>query len=115
MEVRSYIVISVIGCALATIFSRVTPLVLFSKFKISDNLNKWLRHIPIAILSALLASSLLLVDGKIAIDENLLIIIASIPACIIAAKTKSLILTAVSGIIVLMALRFLTAHFGIMV
>lgn len=105
MTVTSYGLAVIIGCCLVTLIPRITPIMLFSKFKIPQGLSKWLAHVPVAVMTALLVNELLIADGKISVSGNLYELIAAVPTFIVAIKTKSPILTVAVGVISLMLLR----------
>lgn len=105
MSLTEYGLIVIIGTCLVTLIPRIVPIMLFSKFHIPEKLSKWLEHVPIAVMTALLVNELLLQNGVIDLGANLLELIVAVPTFIIAIKTKSPILTVCVGIISLMILR----------
>lgn len=105
MTLSSYGLIVIIGCCLVTLIPRIVPIMLFSKIKIPDRLSKWLVHVPVAVMTALLVNELLIDGGKISVTGNLFELIAAVPTFIVAVKTKSPILTVAVGIISLMLMR----------
>lgn len=105
MEVSWTILIIIIGCALVTLIPRVLPLMLLSQMELPKSLVHWLKHVPVAVMAALLAQELFLSNNLFSISENFLKIIAAIPAFIIAILTKSLLGTVIVGVISMMFLR----------
>ncbi len=92
MEIRPEFLALVLGCALVTALPRVLPLVLLAKVQLPPWLADWLRYVPIAVLSALLAIELLNVGS-----------IGFIPiatALGVAAATRSLLGCVVAGVAV---------------
>jgi branched-subunit amino acid transport protein len=59
MDIRPEFLALVLGCALVTALPRVLPLVLLANVQLPPWLVDWLRYVPIAVLSALLALELL--------------------------------------------------------
>ena len=59
MEIRPAFLALVLACALVTAIPRVLPLVALSRVELPGWLLDWLRYVPIAVLSALLAIELL--------------------------------------------------------
>lgn len=106
MEVTSYVLLIIIGSAIVTFIPRVLPLVLFSRIQIPQWGINWLKHVPIAVMAALLAQELLIVENKFSITGNLLELLAAIPAFVIAILTRSLLGTVLVGVASLMILRF---------
>lgn len=107
MQVRPYILFVILGCALVTFIPRVLPLVFLSKVKLPEWGEKWLNQIPVAVMSALLAQGLLITNNKVSIFDNIIKLLAALPAFIIAIKTKNLLVTVVVGIFSMMLLRLI--------
>lgn len=68
---------------------------------------RWLKHIPVAILTALIAQELLLSDGTFSIADNILKLWAALPTFLVAIFTRSLLSTVLTGVISMMILRML--------
>lgn len=90
MDIRPEILGLVLACALVTAAPRVLPLVLLSRFRLPEIAEQWLRHVPLAVLQALLVLELL--GAGIA---GLLPIAAALA---VAARTGSLLGTVVAGV-----------------
>ena len=58
MEIRTEFLALVLACAAVTAIPRVLPLVALSRVQLPAWLLEWLRYVPIAVLSALLAIEL---------------------------------------------------------
>ena len=58
MEIRAEILGLVLACAAVTAAPRVLPLVALSRIELPGWLLGWLRHVPVGVLSALLALQL---------------------------------------------------------
>ncbi len=95
----------IFGCAIVTLLPRVVPLVLLSRIHLPTWLIDWLKHIPVAVMSALLAQELLLHDGKFSLTHHFLDLIAAIPTFLVALYTRSLLGTVLVGILSMMVLR----------
>ncbi len=59
MEIRPEFLGLVLACAFVTAVPRVLPLVALSRMELPGWLRDWLRHVPVAVLAALLAIELL--------------------------------------------------------
>ncbi|MFJ7679613.1 AzlD domain-containing protein [Peribacillus sp. NPDC097264] len=105
MEINAYIFYVILGAAIVTVIPRVLPLVLLSKMHIPEWGINWLKHVPVAVMAALLAQELLLVDQSFSLRENLLSLAAALPTFAIAIFTRSLLITVLGGVLSLMALR----------
>lgn len=101
------IVLIIIGMSIVTHIPRIMPLVVLSKLNLPPLLLCWLKYIPVAVLSALLAPAILMPEGKLAIGLDNKYLIASLPCFIISIKTKNLFLTVVTGIITMMLLQLI--------
>ena len=92
MEIRAEFLGLVLACALVTAVPRVLPLVALSRMQLPGWLLDWLRYVPVAVLSALLAIELLSAGA------------AGVPAIAaavaVAFMTRSLLGTAVAGMAV---------------
>jgi branched-subunit amino acid transport protein len=104
MEVRAEFWIMVLGAALVTVIPRVLPLVVLSRMRIPEWGLRWLGHIPVAAMSALLAQALFVQDGTF--SPSFQGIAAALPAFAVAYWTRSLLLTVVTGIAATMLLRY---------
>jgi len=91
--------------SLATYLPRMLPMVLLSKFNLPPLFLKWLKLIPVAVLSALLAPAILAPQGEISIGLDNKAFIASIPCFLVAIKTKNLFLTVLVGILAMLLLQ----------
>ncbi|HDX9590807.1 TPA: AzlD domain-containing protein [Bacillus pseudomycoides] len=100
MEVRWDLLLVVLGCAIVTLLPRVIPLLVLSKIEIPEWGLRWLGHIPIAILAALLAQTLFMHE-TVKVDY----IVAAIPTFLVAIFTRSLLGAVLTGVIVVFLLR----------
>jgi branched-subunit amino acid transport protein len=87
----------VLACAMVTVLPRVLPLVLLSRFALPAWLRTWLAYVPPAVLAALLAIEVVLVDGQPAFEGNPALL-AIAPALAAATLTRSLIATVLAGV-----------------
>ena len=106
MEINSYILLVILGSAIVTFIPRVLPLVLLSQMQIPEWGIKWLKHVPVAVMAALLGQELLLSDNHFSVSDNLLELIAAIPTFFVAILTRSLLGTVLVGVATLMLLRY---------
>jgi branched-subunit amino acid transport protein len=99
----------ILGAALVTVVPRVLPLVLLSRMNIPDRAVRWLGHVPVAVLAALLAQSVLLADGQLDLSLSNLSLIAIIPTLLVALRTRSLVGTVLTGVVSMALLRLIFA------
>ena len=99
MRVETLTLITIIGMALVTYFTRVGGLWLMSRVEISPRLESCLTHLPGSILSAIAAPMVFAAD---------LIGLTGVAATVlVAVKTQNLLLAILTGVGVVCALRFL--------
>lgn len=100
MDVRPEILALILACAAVTAVPRVLPLVLLSRIALPRWLLAWLAYVPVAVLSALLAIEVLIVDAKPAVTAANPALLAILPALAVAGLTRSLIGTVLAGLAV---------------
>ena len=98
-EIRCIITFTSKGAV--TLVPRILPLLVFSKLQIPEWGLKWLNYIPIAILAALLAQVLFMHETM---QWDYLIV--AIPTFLVAIYTRSLLGTVLTGVVVIILLRF---------
>ncbi len=91
------VLLIVIGMALVTYLPRVLPVWLLSNREFPPVVARWLSYVPSAILSALLAPSLLIQDGQIALNLQNLPLLAAVPTFLVAWRTGSFFGTVAVG------------------
>jgi branched-subunit amino acid transport protein len=92
MDVRPEFLALVLACAAVTAIPRVLPLVALSRLALPGWLLGWLRYVPAAVLSSLLAVELASA-GKAGMP-------AIVAAFAVAFLTRSLLATAMAGVAV---------------
>lgn len=107
MTVRPSILLLFLGMALVTYLPRMLPIVVLSRFKMPPLLLKWLGFIPAAVLSALLASGVLLDGGQLSLPPQNPALLAALPAFAVAIWTRSLMGTVLVGIGAMALLRLI--------
>ncbi|GIP32825.1 branched-chain amino acid ABC transporter [Paenibacillus sp. J2TS4] len=96
-----------LGASAVTFLPRVLPLVVLSRIQLPEWGLRWLQHIPIAVMSALLAQELLVSNGSFL--PSWLGLLAALPTLVAAYLTRSLLITVVTGIAAMMLIRYLSA------
>ncbi len=107
MTVRPYVLAIILGTALVTVIPRVLPLALLSRIEIPARAVRWLGHVPVAVLAALLAQSVLLADGRLDLSISNLPLFAIVPTLLVALRTRSLVGTVLTGVAAMALLRLL--------
>lgn len=106
MEVRGTILLIILGTAIVTFIPRVLPLMVLSRMQLPQGVIQWLKHVPVAVMAALVAQELFLSDDKFSLLPNKLELLAFLPTLAVAIYTRSLLGTVLVGLISMMGLRF---------
>jgi branched-subunit amino acid transport protein len=105
VEVRASVLLIIVGCGLVTVLPRVLPLAILSRFELPDPVVRWLGYVPVAVLAALLAQTVLLAGGRIALPPENLAGLAILPALFVAIRTRSMLGTVAVGVVAMAVLR----------
>ncbi|MGI6091646.1 MAG: AzlD domain-containing protein [Veillonellaceae bacterium] len=103
---RSEIIFIIAGMALVTFATRYSCVALFRQTGMPDWLERWLKHIPPAILTALIVPALVMPTGQIDISLNNHYLLAGLVAALAAYKTRNIVTTLTLGLGTMLALRF---------
>lgn len=95
---------------LVTFIPRFLPLILLGNKKLPKKVIVWLSFIPAAVLSALLAPTILLQKGELFLSWDNTALIAFFPTFLLAYKTKNIFYT-VSGALIFYLLADFLAVF----
>lgn len=96
----------IIGCALVTWLPRILPFMFVRSVKLPDVVLKWLRYIPVCILSALVIENLLDTESQRYVTLDWPVFFTFIPTLGIALITKSLSITVFAGVLIMAGVRF---------
>ncbi|MCM0754976.1 AzlD domain-containing protein [Desulfovibrio aminophilus] len=86
---QKVIALIITGMALVTYLPRMIPAMALSSRRLNPLAERWLSHVPAAILAALLAPSLLAPEGRIQASADNLFLWIAVPCFILAIRTKS--------------------------
>ncbi len=104
---RNEVLLMITGMALVTYFTRFGSLALFRMTGIPPWLSRWLKHVPVAILTALIIPSLLLPRGSLDLSLHNHYLLAGIAAALVAYKTRNIIPTMGIGLLIMFVLRLM--------
>ena len=90
-----------VGMALVTYFTRYTMIAALGK-DMPSLLERWLRYIPPAVLAALIVPAILAPQGRLAVGLS---VWGALAGAIVAWRTRSVLWTIISGIVVFWILR----------
>ncbi|SHI87367.1 AzlD domain-containing protein [Desulfosporosinus lacus] len=104
---RSEVLYIIIGMTLVTYFTRFGALALFRFTGVPIWLNRWLKYVPVAILTSLIVPLLLSPKGYLDISLYNDYLIAGIAAAFVAYKSRNIIATLGLGMSVMFVLKLL--------
>jgi branched-subunit amino acid transport protein len=96
---QNLITLTILGMGLVTYIPRLIPLVILrDKGKLPPAVAAWLRHVPPAVLAAMLLPALVAGDGQPERMPGNLFLWAAVPTALVACKTHSLFGSVATGI-----------------
>lgn len=107
MTNQGWVFVTIVGMLVVTYLPRVLPLWLFSSRSLPPLVIAWLRYVPVAVLSAMLLPSLVLVEGDLSFGGTNLYFWAAVPTFFVAWKTRSLFASVLVGMAVVAGARTL--------
>ncbi|XEC93837.1 AzlD domain-containing protein [Paenibacillus tarimensis] len=107
MEVRAEFLFILAGVSLVTLLPRILPLVFLSRIQMPEQIQRFLRHIPVAVMAALLAQALLTADERLIPLSGNVNLLALIPTLFVAVVTRSLLGAVIAGMVSMMILQLL--------
>lgn len=96
----------IVGCAVVTWIPRILPFIFVKNVELPDVVMRWLKYIPVCILSALVFESLF-VEGERFVVPDWQSVAAFIPTLITALVTKSLSWTVIVGVVSMALVRLI--------
>jgi branched-subunit amino acid transport protein len=93
------ITLLILAIALGTLLFRLLPLALLSRMSLPEWLTDWLGLVPAAVLAAMLAQSLFVQDGRLALFWRNPYFLAAIPSFAVAWRTRSVLFTMLCGMV----------------
>lgn len=104
---RNEIILIIVGMTLVTFATRFSCVALFQQMGMPPWLERWLKHIPTAILTALILPALVLPKGQIDFSFHNHYLLAGIVATFVAYKSRNIIATLMLGMGTMLALHVL--------
>lgn len=104
MTTTTTMVLLIIGCMLVTWLPRILPFLFVRTVTLPDIVMRWLKYIPVCILSALVFETIFHVDGAF-VTIDWLHATALLLTLFIAIWTKSLSITVIVGVVTMALLR----------
>jgi branched-subunit amino acid transport protein len=97
--------IVILGMAVVTYIPRLVPVLLLSSTKLPKFMETWLRLVPVAVLTSLVAPSLFIQGEALAVGPENLFLWAAIPTGLVAWRTKNLFLSVLMGMAIVAVVR----------
>lgn len=92
--------------ALSNFAVRALPVRLLSGRELPPFFVTWLRYVPVPVLSAMLASEILVRQGRLALGPANLSLWVAVPTFFVAGVTRNLYLTVIAGMALLAGARW---------
>ena len=102
---RSEIFFIIAGMAIVTFATRFASVAILGQKKMPPGLERWLRHIPTGILTALIVPTLLLPKGYIDLSFDNHYLLAGLVAAAAAWKSRNMVATLILGMGTMFLLR----------
>ena len=96
----------ILGMAAVTYGPRLAPAWLLSRRELNPLLARWLSYVPVAVLGALTAQSVLAPAGSLDLSAGNLFLWASLPCFLLALRTRSFFGVVALGMGIVAAARF---------
>jgi branched-subunit amino acid transport protein len=93
-------IILIIGMMLVTFAARYPLMVLVGKIELPEQAFRALRYVPVAVLTAIIASEAFYRDSMLTVDLSNAYLYAGIITGLIAWRTKNLLMTIIGGMVV---------------
>jgi len=103
---ESMIMLTIIGMAVVTYLPRLAPLLALSGKQLPPAVTAWLRHVPPAVLAAMLLPLILMPGGALKLGFDNLYFWAAVPTFIAAVLSKSLFIPVIIGMLVVIVVRW---------
>ena len=102
------IIFIILGMAVVTYLPRFLPMYILTRLKIPQIVIDWLKYVPVAVLAALIVPGIITADREIFISLSNTYLLASLPAFLLALLTRSMLVTILAGMgLVVLLLQFL--------
>ena len=104
---RTEIFLIIMGMAAVTFFTRFAPVVLFRRTGVPVWFERWMKHVPTGILTALIVPALLLPKGYLDVSIHNHYLLAGLVATVATCLFRNAIITMSLGLVAMLSLRLL--------
>ena len=102
---QQHVLLIMVGMLVVTYLPRLLPMLLFLSRTLPPLIITWLRYVPVAVLSAMLLPSLIVVENQLDFRFTNIFFWAAVPTFIVAIKTKSLFAAVITGMVIVAITR----------
>ncbi len=95
----------IIGMAIATFITRIGSQMLFANTGMPPWMERWLKHVPTAFLTALVVPALIMPEGYIDLTLKNSYLLAGVLAAFTAYKTRNVLITILIGMTAVIVLN----------
>ncbi len=100
------ILLTILGMGVVTYLPRLLPTLLLASRELPGWAIAWLRYVPVAVLAAMLAPSLVVRQGHLDFSHSNLFWWAALPTFLVAWKTRNLFASVIVGMAGVAIARF---------
>jgi len=104
---RTEVILTLIGMGIVTYFTRSFFIVFLNGEVLPPFVKRWLGFVPVAVLTAIIAPIIIAPGGKLHLTYDSPYLIAGVFTAVVAAVSKNLIITVISGIAFIVLVKFL--------
>jgi branched-subunit amino acid transport protein len=95
------------GMALTNILMRGVPILLLSRLRLPAVAERWLSYVPVCVMSAIVATSVLRPGGAWLAPLHNPYLLAAVPTALVYRFSRSFLGATVAGVVAFLALRYL--------
>jgi branched-subunit amino acid transport protein len=104
---QEIVFLTLLGMLAVTYVPRALPVLVLSSRRLPTVVVAWLRHVPVAVLAAMLFPALFVQEGRIDLGLDNLFLWAALPAFLVAWRRRSFFVTVIVGIVVVAVARLM--------
>jgi branched-subunit amino acid transport protein len=98
---------TIFAAGLLTYATRLSPIVLYGRFEMPDQVERALRFVPVAVLTAIFLPELVYIQNELMLSLRNPRLLAGLLAIMVAWRTKNVMYTIVIGMLALWVLQFI--------
>jgi branched-subunit amino acid transport protein len=107
--VRTHILLTIVGMGVATYLTRAPFLLAFSQRGLPEQVHRILRHIPVALLTALVVPMLLMPGGELSVTPRNPYLLGTLLTALVLRFTQNLFLVVFAGVAAVALFRLIVA------